>query len=36
MKAFTTIAKQWDRIRKEAGLPHLRLHDLRHSSLASS
>jgi integrase len=30
-KAFTTIAKQWDRIRKVAGLPHLRLHDLRHS-----
>jgi integrase len=30
-KAFTTIAKQWDRIRKAAGLPHLRLHDLRHS-----
>jgi integrase len=29
--AFTTIAKQWDRIRKQAGLPHLRLHDLRHS-----
>ena len=28
--AFTTIAKQWDRIRKAAGLPHLRLHDLRH------
>lgn len=29
-KPFTTIAKQWDRIRKSAGLPHLRLHDLRH------
>jgi len=29
--AFTTIAKQWDRIRKLAGLPTLRLHDLRHS-----
>ena len=29
-KAFTTIAKQWDRIRKSAELPHLRLHDLRH------
>jgi len=28
---LTTIAKQWDRIRKAAGLPHLRLHDLRHS-----
>jgi len=30
-KPFTTIAKQWDRIRKVAGLPYLRLHDLRHS-----
>ena len=29
--AFTTIAKQWARIRKVAELPHLRLHDLRHS-----
>ena len=29
-EAFTTIAKQWDRIRKLAGLAHLRLHDLRH------
>jgi integrase len=29
--AFTTIAKSWDRIRKSAGLPELRLHDLRHS-----
>jgi len=29
--AFTTIAKQWDRIRRVAELPHLRLHDLRHS-----
>lgn len=24
------IAKVWDRLRKEAGLPRLRLHDLRH------
>jgi integrase len=29
-KAFTTIAKQWSRVRKAARLPHLRLHDLRH------
>jgi len=29
-RAFTTIAKQWDRIRRAAGLPELRLHDLRH------
>lgn len=28
--ALTTIAKQWVRLRKKAGLPHLRLHDLRH------
>ena len=26
-----TIQKQWDRIRDEAGLPGLRLHDLRHT-----
>ena len=26
-----TIASQWNRIREEAGLPGLRLHDLRHS-----
>ena len=25
-----TITKVWDRLRKAAGLPHLRLHDLRH------
>jgi integrase len=30
-EAFTTIAKQWKRIRELAGLPELRLHDLRHS-----
>jgi integrase len=29
-KPFTTIQKPWDRIRKAAGLPHLRIHDLRH------
>ena len=29
--AFTTIAKQWKRIREAAGLPGLRLHDLRHT-----
>lgn len=27
---FTTIMKSWERIRAKAGLPHLRLHDLRH------
>jgi integrase len=30
-KPYTTIHKAWERIRDEAGLPHLRLHDLRHS-----
>jgi integrase len=30
-KPYTTIAKVWSRLRKEAGVPHLRLHDLRHS-----
>jgi len=28
--ALSTISKVWDRLRKKAGLPHLRLHDLRH------
>ena len=27
---LTYVAKTWGRIRKAAGLPHLRLHDLRH------
>jgi len=31
-KPYTTIAKQWDRIRRKAGLPHLRIHDLRHAA----
>jgi hypothetical protein len=30
-KPYTTIAKVWERLRKTAGLPDLRLHDLRHS-----
>ena len=29
-KPLTTIHKVWTRLRDEAGLPHLRLHDLRH------
>ena len=29
-KSFTTIHKVWNRLRTEAGLPHLRLYDLRH------
>lgn len=28
--AYTTIYKVWLRLRKEAGLPQLRIHDLRH------
>jgi len=27
---YYNIHKTWDRLRNEAGLPHLRLHDLRH------
>ena len=30
-RPIDTIQRQWDRIRDEAGLPGLRLHDLRHS-----
>lgn len=30
-KPYTTVMKVWTRLRKKAGLPHLRLHDLRHS-----
>ena len=30
-KRLTTINRVWDRLRKDAGLPHLRLHDLRHN-----
>jgi integrase len=29
-KPYGTIAKVWDRLRKAAGVPHLRIHDLRH------
>lgn len=29
-KPYTTIHKVWDRLRNEAGLSHLRIHDLRH------
>ena len=25
------VTREWDRLRDQAGLPHLRLHDLRHS-----
>jgi len=30
-RAYCNIHKSWYRIRNKAGLPHLRLHDLRHS-----
>lgn len=29
-KSYTAIHKVWDRLRQKAGLPNLRLHDLRH------
>jgi integrase len=29
-KPMTTVMKVWARLRKQAGVPHLRLHDLRH------
>jgi integrase len=29
-KPFVNVFKPWDRIRSKAGLPQLRLHDLRH------
>ena len=29
-KPYVAIAKVWSRLRGKAGLPHLRLHDLRH------
>jgi len=30
-KRLTTINRVWDRLRNDADLPHLRLHDLRHN-----
>ena len=30
-KPYTTIQKVWNRLRNEAGLGHIRIHDLRHS-----
>jgi len=30
-KPYTTMMKVWDRLRKQAGLPTLRIHDLRHT-----
>jgi len=31
---YTAVFKAWDRIRNRAGLPRLRLHDLRHAALS--
>ena len=31
-KPYTTIQKAWNRLRTNAGLPHLRVHDLRHAA----
>lgn len=31
-RAYVNIAKVWERLRAKAGLPHLRLHDLRHQA----
>lgn len=30
-KPYTTMMKVWDRLRKQAGMPALRIHDLRHT-----
>ena len=30
-KSFVTITRVWHRIRKQVGIPHFRIHDLRHS-----
>jgi integrase len=30
-RPYTTIQKVWNRLRKKAGLGHIRIHDLRHS-----
>ena len=29
-KPYTSIMRVWTRLRKKAGLPHFRIHDLRH------
>jgi integrase len=29
-KPYAAVHKVWERLRREAGLPHLRIHDLRH------
>ena len=32
INTYRTIHKAWQRLRREAGLPNLRIHDLRHSA----
>lgn len=34
-KPYVNIAKIWDKIRTKAGLPHLRIHDLRHQAASN-
>ena len=34
-RAYVNIAKVWERLRTKAGLPHLRLHDLRHQAASN-
>ena len=34
-KPYVNIAKVWERLRSEAELPHLRLHDLRHQAASN-
>ena len=34
-KPYVSIAKVWEKLRSKAGLPHLRLHDLRHQAASN-
>jgi len=34
-KPYISIAKVWEKLRSKAGLPHLRLHDLRHQAASN-
>ena len=34
-KPYVNIAKVWEKLRVKAGLPHLRLHDLRHQAASN-
>ncbi len=34
-RAYVSIGKVWEKIRSKAGLPHLRLHDLRHQAASN-